>query len=148
VPIDAIDRAILTVLFSDGRISYRSLAHQVRLSPNAAAERVRRLVSAGVITRFRADVAPAALGRSLLALVDIRLRPGVTMPEAEAELRSLPQLIHATHVTGRSDYVLQIACRDASELDVTIRALNDTVGAMETETRILLSEIRPDRPPF
>jgi Lrp/AsnC family leucine-responsive transcriptional regulator len=106
------------------------------------------LVSAGVITRFRADVAPAALGRSLLALVDIRLRPGVTMPEAEAELRSLPQLIHATHVTGRSDYVLQIACRDASELDVTIRALNDTVGAMETETRILLSEIRPDRPPF
>ncbi len=81
-------------------------------------------------------------------MIDIRLRPGVTMAEGEAALRRLPQLIGATHATGRADYVLRIACRDSGDLDELIRALNDEVGAMETETRILLREIEPDRPPL
>ncbi len=147
-PIDAIDRAIVEILIGEGRLSYRDLAERVHLSPTAAAERVRRLVRIGVITGFRAEVDAAALGRSLTAMIDVRLRPGVSMVEAEKELRRLPQLLSAIHVTGRGDYVLQVACRDTTELDGLIRTLNDQVGAIETETRLLLREIGPDRPAF
>jgi Lrp/AsnC family leucine-responsive transcriptional regulator len=136
------------ILMVDGRISFRELAERVHLSANAVADRVRRLQRDGVILGFGADLSSAALGRSLTAMIDIRLRPGVTMDDAEVELRRLPQLLSATHVTGRSDYVLRVACRDAVELDELIRALNSEVGAVETETRILLREIRPAGPPF
>ena len=41
---DAIDRDILRALERDGRMRWGELAARVRLSPNAAAERVRRLL--------------------------------------------------------------------------------------------------------
>ena len=54
--LDELDREILGILLSDGRISYRDLGERVSLSANAAAERLRRLVRVGVITGFHAAV--------------------------------------------------------------------------------------------
>ena len=65
VSIDHIDREILSILQSDGRIAWQTLGDRVHLSPNAVADRVRRLTKAGVITGFGARVNQAALGRSL-----------------------------------------------------------------------------------
>ncbi|NCZ93800.1 MAG: AsnC family transcriptional regulator, partial [Actinobacteria bacterium] len=45
---DSVDREILGILQSDGRISWQMLGDRVHLSPNAAAERVRRLMREGV----------------------------------------------------------------------------------------------------
>jgi Lrp/AsnC family leucine-responsive transcriptional regulator len=147
-PLDEIDRDILSILTTEGRISYRDLSERVRLSANAVADRVRRLERAGVISGFHAEIDPAAMGRSLMALIDIRLRPEVTMDAAEAALARLPQVLSASHVTGSGDYVLRIACRDPTELDELIRNLNDDVGAIETETRILLRDVLKRRLPF
>jgi len=49
---DQIDRDILRTLERDGRIRWGELAAAVHLSPNAVAERVRRLQQRGVITGF------------------------------------------------------------------------------------------------
>src|SRR5665213_4243861 len=57
---DEIDRAILRTLRDDARISFRDLGETVGLSANAVADRVRRLVSAGTIRRFRAEIDPSA----------------------------------------------------------------------------------------
>ena len=127
-------------------MTFRDLAERVRLSPNAVAERVRRLQRSGVITGFTTHLDPEAIGRPLVAMIDIRLRPTVTMAEAEAALRKLPQLVNAAHVTGRSDYVLDVACRDRADMDDLITTLNEQVGAVETETRLILRDIRPERP--
>jgi hypothetical protein len=43
---------------------------------------------------------------------------------------------------------LRIACRDPAELDELIRSLNDDVGAIETERRILLRDVLKRRLPF
>src|SRR3954453_14779665 len=57
---DAIDRGILGELVRNARVSYRDLGATVGLSANAAAERVRRLRRAGVITGFPAPPDPRA----------------------------------------------------------------------------------------
>ena len=124
-------------------MSYRELGERVRLSPNAAADRMRRLVRTGVITAFRAEVDFAALGRPLHALIDIRLRPDTEPADAEASIARLPQLIDATHATGRVDYTLRVACRDPADLDELITALNRDVGAGETDTRLILRRLQP-----
>src|SRR3954453_17937277 len=74
--IDAIDHEILGLLRDDGRLSWRDLGAQVGLSANAAADRVRRLRRAGVVTGFSAVVDPAAGGRRLEALVGVTLAQG------------------------------------------------------------------------
>src|SRR4029078_2639250 len=66
-----LDSEILKILREDGRISWRNLGAAVGLSANAAADRVRPLRRAGVITGFTALVDPGAGGRKLEALVGV-----------------------------------------------------------------------------
>jgi Lrp/AsnC family leucine-responsive transcriptional regulator len=144
--LDDIDRAIIGELMENARISYRELGERVALSANATAERVKRLQDGGVIAGFRAIVNPAAAGRTLVALVDVRLAGPSEDERFERLIDSLPQVTDAAHVTGRFDYQLRVVCRDPSDLDTTIRMLKTKGGVAATDTRIALRTVvrRPE----
>ena len=72
---DKLDREILRILAADGRRSYREIGEAVHLSANAVAERIRRLQKDGTIRAIRAVVDPAALGLTIEAQIDVKLRP-------------------------------------------------------------------------
>ena len=77
--LDKIDRDILAILKQDARIPWQMLGERVGLSANAAADRVRRLMRRGVISRFTTVVNQQRLGRSLSAIVDARI---ATLPNS------------------------------------------------------------------
>jgi Lrp/AsnC family leucine-responsive transcriptional regulator len=143
---DATDREILMALVKNARVSYRELGEQVALSPNATAERVRRLVESGVIAGFTTILDPAAAGRTLVALIDVRLSGPGDAEKAERLFASLEPITEVTHVTGRFDYMLRVDCRDTGELDSLIRALKSRGGVVETDTRLGLRTVvrRPE----
>jgi len=122
-------------------MSYRELGERVSLSANAAAERVRRLRETGVIAGFRAVVDPAASGRRLVALIDVRLAGPAESARFERLIDSLEGVTDAAHVTGRFDYQARVACRDAADLDKMIRTLKTEGGVVETDTRIALRTV-------
>jgi Lrp/AsnC family leucine-responsive transcriptional regulator len=108
----------------------------VGLSANAAADRVRRLRRAGVITGFTALVDPAAGGRKLEALVGVTLAPTTDSDTFAVVVSRLEPVIEVLHLSGAPDYQLRVACRDTAELDVLLRTLR--LGAADTETTIIL----------
>jgi Lrp/AsnC family transcriptional regulator, leucine-responsive regulatory protein len=135
---DAIDQEILSLLVRNGRASFASIGEAVGLSPHGAADRVRRLERDGVIAGYAAQVHPGAVGRSLDAFIDVRLLPS-TDPEAfERLVEKLPAVRDMAFLTGRFDYQLRVACRDAEDLDQTVRAIRRDGGASSTETRIVM----------
>jgi Lrp/AsnC family transcriptional regulator, leucine-responsive regulatory protein len=138
---DATDRAILVALVRNARISYRELGDHVSLSANATAERVRRLQDSGVIAGFTTLINPTAAGRTLIALIDVRLNGPGDSERCERLIESLEPITEATHVTGRFDYQLRIACRDTAELDSVIRTLKSRGGVVETDTRLGLRTV-------
>jgi Lrp/AsnC family leucine-responsive transcriptional regulator len=140
---DSTDSEILRLLREDGRLSWRDLGAAVGLSANAAAERVRRLRRAGVITGFVALVDPAAGGRTLEALVSITLAPGTDSDNFAADVVRLEPVSEVLHLTGAPDYQLRVACRDTAELDALLRALRLRHGAADTETTIVLRSGAP-----
>ena len=83
-PLDAIDHKIISELSTDGRISFAELGRRTNLSSPAVTERVKRLEQAGVITGYRAEVDPRALGYQLTAIV--RVKPAVRQLAKIAEL--------------------------------------------------------------
>jgi Lrp/AsnC family leucine-responsive transcriptional regulator len=136
--IDDLDRKILSTLIRNGRASYKELGAVAGLSPHAAADRVRRLERAGVITGFTANVDLAGVGRGLDALIDVRLLPSTDADAFEAAVARLEQVREIAFVTGRSDYHVRVSCSDADDLNRTIRTLRQKAGAAVTETRIVM----------
>ena len=136
--LDSTDIRILNTLLANGRASFASLGDEVGLSPHGAADRVRRLERAGVITGYTATVAPANVGRALDALIDVRLLPQTSPDKFEAFCRAQPAVRELAFVTGRFDYHVRVACQNADELDATVRAIRREGGAAQTETRIVL----------
>jgi Lrp/AsnC family leucine-responsive transcriptional regulator len=135
---DAVDSEILRLLRADGRISWRDLGAAVGLSANAAADRVRRLRRAGVVTGFVALVDPAAGGRRLEALVGVTLAPDTDSDGFATASARLEPVTEVLHLAGAPDYQLRVACRDTAELDALLRALRLRLGAAGTETKIVL----------
>lgn len=136
---DEIDRAIVGRLRNDARLSFRDLGEAVGLSANAVAERVRRLVAAGTIRRFRAEIDPGADGARLAAFVDLRLASGTPADDFEAALRTTPGIVSASLTTGNFDYTVRVAVADEPALVALIEALRSR-GAAETHSRIILRE--------
>jgi len=114
LPIDEVDRAILTVLDKYGRISNAELAERVGLSPSPCLRRVRRLEESGAIRGYQALVDPAAIGRSLRVFAGVRLlRHGREDVAAfERAVVQLSEVAHTHHVTGTYDYLLQVDVAD------------------------------------
>lgn len=138
---DPIDREILRVLGERGRISWQELGPLVGLSPNAAAERVRRLEQRRVVTGYRAVVDPVALGHNLEGLVFVKMVPGVEREPFEAFARDDPRVDGCVHVTGPHDYVLSVHCAHAGELDDLLMGMKRDLHVADTETRVVLRRI-------
>jgi Lrp/AsnC family leucine-responsive transcriptional regulator len=138
---DEIDREILRTLAANGRASHVLLGRQVNLSPNAVADRVRRLVADGVITGVHAAVDAGALGLPMTALIDVRLSPSTTPDDLERTAGDLDGVQEIAFLTGRFDFQLRVACRDAADLDRLLRELRASGGVAETETRLVLRDL-------
>ncbi len=134
---DEIDDKILSLLATNGRASFATLGEAVGLSPHGAADRVRKLERDGVITGYTALVDPAGVGRSLDAFIDVRLLPATDPEQFERRAAKLTSVRELAFLTGRFDYQLRVACRDADDLNETVRAIRQG-GAAGTETRIVL----------
>ncbi len=140
--IDPIDRDIIEALERDGRISFMELARVVSLSPNATADRVRRLRALGVVTGFRTELSAEALGYGLSAFIDVKLRSERAAEDFERALADVPGVVECMLTTGSFDFTLRVACRDRDDLVRIAEHLRTQAGAAETYTRILLRERR------
>ena len=140
VVIDQIDRAILGVLANDARIGWSELGARVGLSANAAADRVRKLRRSGVIRRFTADIDQAAFGRTLQAVIDVRVGPGNRFHDVLTECDEVTWL---AHVTGRTDYQVHVSCAGTAGLQTLLTRFRDHYGAAETLTTVVLESFRP-----
>ena len=147
--LDRADRAILTCLQQDGRMTNAALAQAVGLSANATSERMRRLVRDRVIEGFTARVSPAKLGRPLLAFVEVKLeRTGADVFAAFADAARDTAAIEECHmVAGGYDYLLKTRHRDMAGYRAF---LSDTLlrlpGIRETHTYTVMEEIKANAP--
>jgi Lrp/AsnC family transcriptional regulator, leucine-responsive regulatory protein len=105
--LDRTNRRIVGELASDGRLSMAELGRRVGLSAPAVAERVQRLERRGVITGYRADLDPRALGYPLTAFV--RVKPAMRQLDKVRELAvDTPEVVECHRVTGEDCFVLKV----------------------------------------
>ena len=141
--LDATDYRIIDELIADGRISLAELGRRVSLSSPAVAERVRRLEHAGVITGYRAEIDPRALGYELTAIV--RVKPAVRQLSKIAALAAdIPQIEECLRITGEDCFYMKLHLGSIEELP---SVLDQFLLYGETTTSIVNATPVPRRDP-
>ena len=141
--LDAIDHTIISELSTDGRLSFAELGRRTNLSSPAVTERVKRLEQAGVITGYRAEVDPRALGYQLTAIV--RVKPAVRQLAKIAELAAeIPQIEECLRITGEDCFYIKLHLGAIEELP---EVLDRFLLYGETTTSIVNATPVPRRDP-
>jgi Lrp/AsnC family transcriptional regulator, leucine-responsive regulatory protein len=131
--IDETDRRIISALSEDGRMSFAEIGRRVNLSAPTVAERVQRLERQGVITGYRAELDPRALGYPLTAIVRVKPAPGQLkrIPELAA---GIPQVGECHRITGEDCFFLKLHLRTIEELS---ELLDQFLAYGETTTSLI-----------
>lgn len=113
--LDRHDRAILTLLQHQGRISNQELADQVGLSPSPCLRRVRSLEQSGIISGYCALLDAKRLGLTLMALIHISMdrHTPERFENFESKIREIPHVVECLLITGQeADYQLKVLVHD------------------------------------
>lgn len=134
--LDAVDRAIISELQIDGRMSYAELGPRVGMSQAAVRQRVNRLIDRGVM-QVVAVTDPLSLGLSTQAMVGIAVSGDV-----RAVAAAVADLVEAEYVlitAGRFDVLAEVLCEDN---DALLTLVNDRIlqidGVASTEVSPVL----------
>jgi Lrp/AsnC family leucine-responsive transcriptional regulator len=144
--VEEIDRAIVTALTMDGRLSYTDLAERVGLSVSAAHQRVRRLEQRGVLKGYSARVDFTALDLPLTAFVAIRPIDPSQTDDAPERLAVLPEIESCYSVAGEDHYLLLVRVRGPLDLERLLQDIR-SVANVTTRTTVVLSTPYEGRPP-
>ena len=140
---DGTDARLIDELQEDARLTNAELGRRVNLSPPAVADRLRRLERDGVITGYRAEVDPKALGFALGAIM--RIRPSPRQLPTVAELaRETPEVVECHRITGEDCFFLKLHVRDVEHLEEVVDRF---ILYGQTTTSIIQSSPVPRRGP-
>ena len=139
--LDTVNRRLLRELDAQPRITMSALARRVGMSAPAVTERVQRLERAGVITGYRTQISPAALGLPVTAFVRIRPTAG-QLPKIAELAAATPEVSECHRISGEDCFLIKIHASAIEDLEAILDRFL-TYG--QTTTSIVVSTPVPPR---
>src|ERR1700744_6387769 len=143
--LDAIDRKILALLQSDGRITMAELADKVGLSVSPCHRRVKLLEERGVITRYIASVDQKSLGLHVSVFISIKLarQKEEDLSRFERAISKWDEVLECYLMTGNRDYLLRVFAADLSSYEAFLKTkLTRLDGIASIESSFALSQVK------
>ena len=140
--LDGVNSRLLRELHDDPRITMSALARRVGMSAPAVTERVQRLQRSGVITGFRMEVDPAALGLPVTAFARIRPTAG-QLDRIAALAREIGQVTECHRITGEDCFLVKVHVARIQDLE---EVLDRFLLYGQTVSSIVVSTPVPPRP--
>jgi len=142
---DFMDKKILQVLQTNGRLSNAKLAEQVHLSQSQCLRRLRNLEERGLIDGYMACLNRKNIGLGVMAIVLVTLE---TNSEQGGEClrkfsRDNPEVIECHGTAGPADYVLRIVSPDVESYSHFLtQRLSTCNGVVKTQSHLLMEYVK------
>lgn len=135
---DRIDRAILTELQAEGRLTAAELGERVGLSASAAHRRMKALEADKLIDQYVAILSPAATGwnSTVFVAVSVENQKRETLEKFERAVARCPEVLDCYLMSGESDYLLKVAICDGDRYE---RIHADVLSALPGVRRVISS---------
>ena len=139
------DRLILTLLATDGRMSYTDLGKATGLSTSAVHQRVKRLESRGLIRGYGATIDHEQVGLPLTAFVSIRPMDPSQPDDSPERLKGVTEIESCWSVAGDESYILKVRVPTPLHLEDLLARIRAAAN-VSTRTTIVLSTPYENRP--
>lgn len=139
--LDTVNRRLLRELDREPRITMSALARRVGMSAPAVSERIQRLERAGVITGYRVNISPAALGLPVTAFVRVRPTAG-QLPKIAELAQETPEISECHRISGEDCFLIKVHAAAIEDLEKT---LDSFLAYGQTITSIVVATPVPPR---
>jgi len=113
--LDQIDRAIIELLQSDGRLTYSAIAKELSLSDGAVRKRMTRMTDEKVF-RVLAIADPIKLGYTGYAMLLLNLTANADPEEVGAYSRDRLEVTYVVFTAGQYDLLVEVICESHEKL--------------------------------
>ena len=145
IKLDRIDKHILNLMQSNGRITNLELAEHVGLSPTPCSRRVKRLEESGLIDRHVTLLNAEALGLDLTAIIGISMDRHTPdrFESFEKAIVDMPEVVECSIVTGQAaDFLLKVLVKDMRQYeDFLLGKLTKLVGVSGVHSSFVLRQV-------
>jgi Lrp/AsnC family transcriptional regulator len=144
MPLDRIDRKILSQLQADSSLSLAVLADRVGLSPSPCWRRVQALEDTGVIRKRVALLDRAALNVGVTVFVAIRTNQhNAAWYERFAKaVEAIPEVVEFYRMSGDIDYLLRVVVPDIAAYDEVYKQLTSKIELYDVSSSFAMEEIK------
>jgi len=143
VTLDSVDRQILELLQTDGRMANAEIARRLGMAPSAIFDRIRKLEERRIITGYEARVDPRTIGLGLTAFIFVRADDFVANARTAEELGRMPEVLEVHHIAGEDCFLVKVRIADTESLGALLR---ERIGAIKsvrsTRTTIVLGTLK------
>ena len=136
-PLDPLDRRVVAALQADGRRAFSSIAEELNVAESVVRYRVQRMERAGIL-QVVGVADPLKLGFDLMALVGVKVRPGMLRAVCAA-VTELPETSYVAAVAGQYDVFVELVCRDTAHFQqILVDSIQAIDGVASTESFLIL----------
>jgi len=141
--IDETDRAILSALQLNARMSNTEIARQVGLGPSATVQRIRKLEESGIVRGYHCVLDARALGQGLVAFIMVRTRDHPIDADTGLRIARIPEVLEVHRSVGEDCFVVKARVRDTDHLACLLDERIRTIPAVsDTRTTIVVKTIK------
>jgi Lrp/AsnC family transcriptional regulator, regulator for asnA, asnC and gidA len=136
--VDDINLQIIDILAKDSSTTFVEIAKQIGISDATVHLRVRRLIAAGIITKFTISVDNNLLGYDHPAFMGINIKPGLADQITE-ELSNIEEVLEIHEMHNTFDLFLKIRAKDLNHMrDIIENKICKLPNILETELMTVL----------
>lgn len=135
--IDQLDAALLGELQADARVGILELSRRLGIARGTVQSRIDRLVAAGVIRGFTADLNLEALGFHVRAYVTVEVKEG-QIDSVVLPLQQIDEVIEVHSVAAQGDMLCLVVARSNQHLMDVLEKILSVPDIARTSTAIVL----------
>jgi len=143
LPIDEIDKKILSEYLNNAKLSFREVASKIGVAVGTVLSRTRKMEREGLIKGYSAILDHEKLGYELTVITEVTVSKGKLL-DMEREVAKMPNICAVYDVTGLTDAIVVAKFRNREELSKFTKAILAMPFIERTNTHIVLTTVKED----
>ena len=141
--LDETDVKIIKKLLSHARLSYRTIAEEISVSPPTVLSRVEKLEKDNIIKFYSAILDHENIGYDLTAIIDVTAVKG-KITDVEKHVSKFPNVCAVYDITGLTDMIIIAKFRNRKELSDFVKKDLSLPYIDRTNTHVVLITVKED----